>query len=243
MRQMLIYADRWPTAIALQTLCQQQVPECKTIHCDSLVKLSVHMQSCLYSPLILCLHQPHEHVYLLYALRVLLQNRRVLVIADDFYYSDRLILKELGVLSLEIMQLSSLLTGVQDINHPLTCFVAQFEQGVNDGEICAFDDIDCNNAQELLAEINGWVVTQMNKSTLGIEEKKVLIGVCHNQSLTSISHRLKLPLRKVSVYKIRALHKLGMHNHDKVILRGIFLHASLQRSSFITRKGFVSLAE
>lgn len=148
MRQILIYADRWPTAIALQTLCQQQVPECKTIHCDSLVKLSVQMQSCLYSPLILCLRHPHEHVYLLYALRALLQNRRVLVISDDFYYSDRLILKELGVLSLEIMQLSSLLTGVQALNHPLTCFLAQFEQDVNDGEICVFDDIVCNNAEQ-----------------------------------------------------------------------------------------------
>ncbi|TBL57369.1 hypothetical protein [Hafnia paralvei] len=243
MRQVLIYADRWPTAIALQALCQQQVPQCKTVHCDSLEKLSAYIQSCLYSPLILCIRHPHEHVSLLYALRVFLQNRRVLVIADDFYYNDRLMLKGLGVTPLETMQLSSLLTGVQDVNHPLTCFVAHFEQDVIDGEICAFDDIVCNNAQELLAEMNRWMVTQMNISILSFEEIMVLIGVCNKQSLTSISHRLNLHLKKVSVYKIRALHKLGMYNHDKVILRGVFLHANLQCTSFISRKDFISLAE
>lgn len=94
-RNVILYGDCWPVVSAVQSLTTTILPdsECRAIFdLPSLIaQLTVEPRAAL----ILCL-RPREHVFLFYALRQELFDHPALVISDEIFFNDRLMLRVWG---------------------------------------------------------------------------------------------------------------------------------------------------
>ncbi|EDQ0355436.1 transcriptional regulator, partial [Salmonella enterica subsp. enterica serovar Norwich] len=94
-RQIIVYGDCWPVTIAVAHLVRRFLPGC---NCETAYRLPVLLQQLRRKPeaiLILCLH-PREHLFLFYSLRQILPDYPVMVISDELFFSDRVVLKVYG---------------------------------------------------------------------------------------------------------------------------------------------------
>ncbi|EDK5786696.1 hypothetical protein CI374_14395 [Salmonella enterica subsp. enterica serovar Panama] len=109
----IIFGDCWPVVRAVENVIKKVVPECvcKTVSdLSSLIyQLAVEPQAVL----ILCL-RPREHIFLFYALREELVNHPTLVISDEIFFSDKLILHTWGhIPSMMDRELELMITSMQ----------------------------------------------------------------------------------------------------------------------------------
>lgn len=91
----IIFGDCWPVVSAVESVIMTIHPECV---CNTVTDLSSLIYQLTCKPqalLILCLH-PREHIFLFYALREELVYHPTLVISNELFLSDRLILSAWG---------------------------------------------------------------------------------------------------------------------------------------------------
>ncbi|ECZ2542650.1 transcriptional regulator, partial [Salmonella enterica] len=91
-RQIIVYGDCWPVTIAVAHLIRRFLPGC---NCETAYSLPVLLQQLRRKPeaiLILCL-RPREHLFLFYSLRQILPDYPVMIISDELFFSDRVVLK------------------------------------------------------------------------------------------------------------------------------------------------------
>lgn len=94
-RQIIVYGDCWPVTIAVAHLVRRFLPGC---NCETAYSLPVLLQQLRRKPeaiLILCL-RPREHLFLFYSLRQILPDYPVMIISDELFFSDRVVLKVYG---------------------------------------------------------------------------------------------------------------------------------------------------
>lgn len=94
-RQIIVYGDCWPVTIAVAHLVRRFLPGC---NCETAYRLPVLLQQLRRKPeaiLILCL-RPREHLFLFYSLRQILPDYPVMIISDELFFSDRVVLKVYG---------------------------------------------------------------------------------------------------------------------------------------------------
>lgn len=242
MLPVLIYADRWAVSYALEALCRQECPDRPVLRCDSLPVLSHMLQVQPQAPLILGL-SAHEQVFLLYAIHPLLNERRVLMVADRVYYSDRILLECLGVSGIvRTRRLLPLLSSPPQGGHLLSVFLSSADielMTVMPARIWGpVDDGD-----ELLLLMTSLMTYRLGLAGLNNNELKVLLGVMAGQSIATLAGLMGRCGRMVSCYKVSALRKLGMENHPDMVMRSGPPQACLQRTPFMTQADFMTLGE
>ncbi|EAZ5736763.1 transcriptional regulator, partial [Salmonella enterica] len=93
--QIIVYGDCWPVTIAVAHLVRRFMPGC---NCETAYRQPVLLQQLRRKPeaiLILCL-RPREHLFLFYSLRQILPDYPVMIISDELFFSDRVVLKVYG---------------------------------------------------------------------------------------------------------------------------------------------------
>ncbi|EED8568992.1 hypothetical protein H4L53_004535 [Salmonella enterica] len=240
MLPVLIYADRWPLAHALETLCRQQCPGRPVLRCDSLSVLSHMLQSHPQGPLMLGV-SAHEQVFLLYAIHPLLRKRKVMVVADDIYYSDRLVLECAGVRGIvRVGSLCSLLSRSPQAGHPLYAFLAGPDiPRVTVTPVTVWGHVD--DSEELLLLMNALMTYRLGLSGLKAQEVRVLRGLWSGVPMATLAWQMGITYVTLSGYKVRALHMLGIKNHPGVFMRSGPPRADLQRTPFMTTMDFMGL--
>lgn len=94
-KHVIIFGDCWPVVSAVKSVITTVLPEC---HCETVSDLSSLIYRLTCTPeasLILCL-RPREHIFLFYALKEELIYHPTLVIADELFFNDKLILSAWG---------------------------------------------------------------------------------------------------------------------------------------------------
>lgn len=113
MKHIILYGDCWPVVSTVQSVVTTISPSCKCTTPPDLTSLICQLASDPQAILILCL-RPREHIFLFYALKEELIYHPSLVIADEFFFSDKLLLKSWGGLSrMTHQQLSLIVTSQQ----------------------------------------------------------------------------------------------------------------------------------
>ncbi|ECG8596840.1 hypothetical protein FNI15_22595 [Salmonella enterica subsp. salamae] len=239
MLPVLVYADRWPLAHALEALCRQQYPQRRVMRCDSLRALSHLLQARPQAPLILGV-AAHEQVFLFYAIHPLLRTRKVMVVADNIYYSDRLVLECAGVGGIvRAGSLFSLLSSPPCTEHPLYGFLAGTDiSRMTVTPVTVWGHVD--DGDELLLLMNALMTYRLELSALNEQEVKVLRGLWGGQSVAELSLQTGITRKMVSSYRVGALRKLGMVNHPDAFMRSGPPRADLQRTPFMTPADFMS---
>lgn len=93
--RVILYGDCWPVVSAVQSLVTTLQPDSQ---CAAVPDLPSLIQQLTLEPqavLILCL-RPREHVFLFYALRQELFDHPALVISDEIFFNDKLMLRIWG---------------------------------------------------------------------------------------------------------------------------------------------------
>ncbi|EBG1910245.1 hypothetical protein C0Z46_23730 [Salmonella enterica] len=94
-KHVIIFGDCWPVVSAVKSVITTVLPEC---HCETVSDLSSLIYRLTCKPeasLLLCL-RPGEHIFLLYALKEELICHPTLVISDELFFNDKLILNAWG---------------------------------------------------------------------------------------------------------------------------------------------------
>ncbi|ECX5674584.1 hypothetical protein AA206_13225 [Salmonella enterica subsp. enterica serovar Newport] len=94
-KHVIVFGDCWPVTSAVKSVITTVVPEC---HCETVSDLSSLIYQLTCKPeasLLLCL-RPREHIFLFYALKEELIYHPALVIVDELFFSDKLILSAWG---------------------------------------------------------------------------------------------------------------------------------------------------
>lgn len=94
-KHVIVFGDCWPVTSAVKSVITTVLPEC---HCETVSDLSSLIYQLTCKPeasLLLCL-RPREHIFLFYALKEELIYHPTLVIVDELFFSDKLILSAWG---------------------------------------------------------------------------------------------------------------------------------------------------
>lgn len=94
-RRVIIFGDCWPVVSALENVVLDVNPDCS---CKTTYNLStlVHQLTCEQQALLILCLRPREHIFLFYALKEELIYHPTMVISDELFLSDRLILSTWG---------------------------------------------------------------------------------------------------------------------------------------------------
>lgn len=240
----LIYGDSWPMAYAVNALCGYQTQR-RRYYCDTLNQLSDQLQTYPDAPLILCL-SPHEHVYLFYAISPLLDRRRAIVVADTFYYSDRVLLDIFGYQGrLEAQNLRQQMSNPERHHPVLQAFLGEGTHvdrryWVRPSQQCS---PSITRAEQLITLMTRMMMCHLHEtSLLRPRELMAIKKFWEGKSVTLISNMMGLSGKSVSGYKISALNKLDMRATNISLYRGGPFKEHVQRTPFMTREAFKLLA-
>ncbi|EJW6862047.1 hypothetical protein OCP70_004620 [Salmonella enterica] len=116
-KHVIISGDYWPVVSAVKSVITTVLPEC---HCETVSDISSLIYRLTCKPeasLLLCL-RPREHIFLFYSLKEELICHPTLVISDELFFNDKLILNAWGNIpcmmhqELELMITSQQLCGL-----------------------------------------------------------------------------------------------------------------------------------
>ncbi|EEJ5313283.1 transcriptional regulator [Salmonella enterica] len=240
-RQVIIHGDCWPVTTTVVHLVRSVLPGCE---CEATYTLPVLLQQLSRKPeaaLILCL-RPREHLFLFYALKQALLNHPALVISDELFFSDRLVLKVYGDIPVQQQQeLTALLTRVQQreqwpggvrprITGKLTDFLSSPAPATGFSEV----PLIFTSPRRLM----NYMALLMHREMLALgvspAQQRLLEEVYRGRErLSGLSGRLNVGEKKIWQDKYRLLVKMGMRNRMRELLSGTRFCESLQRTPFI----------
>ncbi|ECG8572654.1 transcriptional regulator [Salmonella enterica subsp. diarizonae] len=234
-RQVIVHGDCWPVTTAVAHLVKSTLPDCD---CEATYTLPLLLQQLSRQPeasLVLCL-RPREHIFLFYALKNALLYHPALVISDELFFSDRLVLHSWG-------DIPAILHG------ELTTAVARRRRhdtgGLSEGRFADFLSAPAPVTGRFTVPLI--FTTQkrlMNYMALLMYRASVSSGVSPAQlrllrevhrsrgKLSGLSARLASKEKQIWQDKYRLLVKLGMRNRMRELLFGTRFCESVQRTPF-----------
>lgn len=243
-RQVIIHGDCWPVATAVAHLVRAVQPGCE---CEATYTLPVLLQQLSQKPeatLVLCL-RPREHLFLFYALKQALLNHPALVISDELFFSDRLVLKMYGDIPVQQQQeLTALLTRIQQqeqwpggvtpsprITEKLTDFLS------SPVPVTGFPEVPqiFTSPKRLLNYMALLMYREMLACGVSPAQQRLLNEVYRGRErLSGLSGRLNVGERQIWQDKYRLLVKMGMKNRLRELLYGTRFSQDIQRTPFMT---------
>ena len=154
---------------------------------------------------IILLIQPHNYAYFLYKLSQRYSNISIKIIASELYFSDLIILDELGF---------------KDFT--------TFEETIKSKKTYSMSPrkkiplkLDGMNEISFLKFINNKIITQLCNQGLTFRQQCVLSLAVKGMSNERIANILKISSKTVSAHKIDALNKLPYGNHRYALTKGL----------------------
>lgn len=237
-QNVIIYGDCWPIVSAVQHLVRAIRPEYCCEVSTSLTDLIKSLTTKSEAVIILCL-RPREHIYLFYALKQALMNHPALIISDELFFSDRLVLQCWGGLPFTNHQEITIL--LEDINkygcppHSQEDNLSRFlsapsvATGYFEVPMIFYNSERLMNYMELLmyrATVSCGVTQDQQKLM-----EEVHKGQC---SLSGLKNKLNKNERQIWQDKNRLLVKLGMKNRLHELLYGTRFCPDKQRTPFLS---------
>ncbi|ECG5862920.1 transcriptional regulator [Salmonella enterica] len=241
-RQIIVHGDCWPVVAAVVHLVKSVLPECG---CEATYTLPGLQQQLRLHPdatLVLCL-RPREHLFLFHALRSALLFHPVLVISDELFFSDRLVLQAWGDIPAVLQgDLTGMVTRLK-LNEP-------WHDRRGQGMLTTF--LSDPKPVTGFFSVPPTLITQkrlMNYMALLMYRASVNQGVSPAQmklleevykgrgKLSALSGRLQKGEKQIWQDKYRLLVKLGMNNRLRELLFGTRFCEDMQRSPFMIPGG------
>lgn len=234
----IIYGDSWPVVSAVQHVAKVIRPDDCCEVAGSFTDLLQHLARTQEASIVLCL-RPREHIYLFYALKQALLEHPALVISDELFFSDRLVLQCWGGLPFTTYpEIIAIIAGIQKygrLYHPQRGQLAHFltAPSVANG---SFDVPQIFNNPERLMN---YMELLMYRATLNCgvtpAQQELLEEVYKGQySLSGLKNRLNKNEKQIWQDKNRLLIKLGMRNRLHELLYGTRFCVEKQRTAFIS---------
>ncbi|EAU0021140.1 transcriptional regulator [Salmonella enterica subsp. enterica] len=240
-RQIIVYGDCWPVTIAVAHLVRRFLPGC---NCEIAYSLPVLLQQLRRKPeaiLILCL-RPREHLFLFYSLRQILPDYPVMIISDELFFSDRVVLKVYGgIPALLEQELAEILirwrrdeqwAGGARLRRTggLDAFL------LSPDPVTGFLEVPpiFNNPKRLMNYMDQLMHREILACGVSLAQLRLLQEVYRGRGrLSALCGRLNTQEKQIWQDKYRLLVKLGMRNRLRELLFGTRFCKSLQRTPFI----------
>lgn len=238
---MLIYGDQWPDCCAMEAIIRKCSLESVRI-CDSISALLLGLSASPKVGLILCL-RPHEHVYLFYRLRHWLKNRKLLVVMDKMYYTDRCVMQYFGVkYYLERDELLPLISRKGPARSDAETW-RWFRHSREDSGLSHPPDMT-EPGGGMMAENILFLLNQYIRWNIpaGVSDSKysLLLLLSSGCPAVLLARKMRMHPRTVSIYRWQAMSRLNMKSSPVSLFRGVRLLAQLQRTPFMSEYGDLS---
>ncbi|EBH9036608.1 TPA: transcriptional regulator [Salmonella enterica subsp. indica] len=240
-RQIIVYGDCWPVTIAVAHLVRTFL---SGSNCETAYRLPILLQHLRRKPeaiLILCL-RPREHLFLFYALRQTLPDYPVMIISDELFFSDWLVLKVYGgipaLLEQELAEkliharrgepwsVGARLQGTEKLESFL----------LSPAPVTGFLEVPpiFNNPKRLMNYMDQLMHREILACGVSQAQLRLLQEVYRGRGrLSALCGRLNTQEKQIWQDKYRLLVKLGMRNRLRELLFGTRFCKSLQRTPFI----------
>ncbi|HAT1681585.1 TPA: hypothetical protein I8Y21_002246 [Klebsiella oxytoca] len=241
--KVIIYGDCWPVVSTVCHLTASILPDslCHTpADPDALIQVLTREPG---AALLLCL-RPREHIFLFCALKNVLPRHPVLVISDEIFYSDRVILRHWGQLPVMTHQSLSPMVTSQRLRElypfpghhcpeqgPLTDFLMAPALPPGLPEI---PSVFLQEEDRLMDYMSLLIYREMVQAGVTPFREKLLQTMCGGiQDLHQVAQVMNVSYQKVWYEKRQLFARLGMPGHLRELLWGTHFYAALQRTPFI----------
>lgn len=241
-RQVIVHSNCWPVATTVAHLVRSVLPECEYEITYALPVLLQQLSRQPEATLILCL-RPREHLFLFYALKQAILDHPVLVISDELFFSDRLVLKVYGDIPVQQQQeLTALLPRVQQgelwpggVRPRITGKLADFLS--SPAPVAGFPEVPqiFTSPRRLMNYMTLLMYREMLACGVSPAQQRLLEEVYRGrEKLSGLSGRLNVGERQIWQDKYRLLVKMGMKNRLRELLYGTRFCQDIQRTPFMT---------
>ncbi|ECG8633872.1 transcriptional regulator [Salmonella enterica subsp. salamae] len=233
MNTVLIYGDLWADCRAMEVIIRRERLENVNI-CESVSALILSLSQSSCASVILCL-RPHEHVYLFYRLRRWLNSRKVLVVSDRMYYSDRCVMQYFGLN--EWLERDELLPFI---------FPERFSQGPPEAwfrfrrpRLKGGVTSDADRAENDIGMMPGSILARLNlyarwSLPAGVTEPKyVLLLLSSGYPAVLLAKQVRMHPKTVSIYSRETMVRLKMRPSPLSLYRGLRVLRQLQRTPLL----------
>lgn len=248
----IIFGDCWPVVSALENVVLDVNPDCSCKTASDLSTLVYQLNCEPQALLILCL-RPREHIFLFYALKEELIYHPTMVISDELFLSDRLILSTWGNIpcmlhqELEVMITSQQLRELSPSNFQhcpeksmLTDFLVTPALPSGLSEVPQIFHLE----ERLMDYMSLLMYREMLKRGLTPFRMRLLEAIwTGHQTRNELAEMLNEPKEKIWNEKHRLLTQLGMPARLRDILYGTRFCLFLQKTPFMPLNKAESIRE
>ncbi|EAP9198028.1 transcriptional regulator [Salmonella enterica] len=241
-RQAIVHGDCWPVTTAAAHLVRSVLPDCDCVTTHSLPALLQQLARKPRAVQILCL-RPREHLFLFHALKQVLPDHPVLVISDELFFSDQLVLKVYGDIPvMPSQELTELLIRVKQgkpwpggAHIRMKGVLADFL--LSPAPVTGYSEVPLifTSPEQLMDYMAVLMHREMLACGVSPAQFRLLQEVYRGRGkLSALSGRLNTGEKQIWQDKYQLLSKLGMRNRMRELLFGTRFCESLQRTLFIT---------
>ncbi|EGJ3416170.1 transcriptional regulator [Salmonella enterica subsp. houtenae] len=240
-RQVIIYGDGWPITTAVAHLARSVLSACEYEITYALPALLQQLYRKPQATLVLCL-RPREHLFLFYALKQALLDHPVLVISDELFFSDHLVLKVYGgIPAIQQRELTEMLIQIKQGN--------QWYGGTRRQTMLKLDNFLLyptpvtgflevpqifNNPKQLMRYMSLLMHKEILACGVSPAQQRLLEEVYRGRGrLSALCGRLNARERQIWQDKYRLLVKLGMRNRLRELLHGTRFCMNMQKTIFM----------
>ncbi|EPC0218933.1 hypothetical protein ACRV89_004662 [Salmonella enterica subsp. enterica serovar Newport] len=233
----IIFGEYWPVVSAVRSVIQGSGLSGRCIQVHTIPELTAQLFSGNVTRMIFCL-RPREHVFLFYALKRYLSCIPLLIICDDVFFTDRVMLQCIGVVPvMQHSELQVLITGSRGRRsvgklpegHILSHFLTT---GYTEDKRCELPDI-FDNPDDLMSYLQDIARDKRKKQGLTFFQERLLQEMSDGyQSLELLSQRLCCGQKKVSRERRLLPMKLGMSPGLSALLYGSLFCNTVQKTKF-----------
>ncbi|EKY4302450.1 TPA: transcriptional regulator [Salmonella enterica] len=241
MSAVLIYGDLWTDCCAMEAIVRRYTLENVSV-CESVSALMLSLSQSPYASVILCL-RPHEHVYLFYRLRRWLNGRKVLVVTDRMYYTDRCVMQYFGLREwMERDELLPFISRGQTGNQVAEAWI-RFRRPGEACRVSQLPDIAEEGgkamADSILFRLNMYVRWNLPS---GVSDSKyaLLLLLTSGCPAVLLAKQVRMQPKTVSIYRRQAMARLNMKSCPVSLYRGLRLLSQLQRTPLMLAEGNLS---
>lgn len=237
----IVYGDCWPVVSAIQALVKGNRSLGNYITATSLPLLIKIIDDEPRAAIILCL-RPREHLFLFYALRKRLRQHLTLVISDEFFFNDKMLLRWWGGIPyMPLYDVSNMVDRYRRYEQAV-----DISEGVLNGIRSEFFKkmrmSDClteltesfYSEEQLISYLNILLYRECDRRRLNALQMRLVDEICTNHhTLKEIKCITGFPYMRIWQAKVQVMEKLEISSECHAFVLGIRFISSQQRTPFI----------
>ncbi|EAM9431364.1 TPA_asm: transcriptional regulator [Salmonella enterica] len=240
-RQIIVHGDCWPVTTAVAHLVRSVLSTCEYVITYTLPVLLQQLHRKPEATLVLCL-RPREHLFLFYALKQAILDHPVLVISDELFFSDQLVLKVYGdIPAIQQQELTEMLIRVKQEEQWYGGTRCQVTKKLDDfllypTLVTGFLEVPqiFNSPKRLMTYMSLLMHREILACGVSPAQQRLPEEVYRGRGrLSAICGRLNARERQIWQDKYRLLVKLGMRNRLRELLYGTRFCMNMQKTVFM----------